>query len=201
MSRQLTYEIVADGGTDRVLMPVVQWAIHRIDPTVEILEPDFRKRRGPAAEVLEGPESGAMMVYVHRDSESASLEERMLEFDGVDRADVVPVVPVRMSEAWILFDGAAIAQAAGRPSVEVSVPSMSEVEGLANPKQLLEHLLHTAAGSPTGRRNKLFRRSMIDRRVNVASLIRDFSPLEQLSAFRRFQEKLAEVYPYGGGAL
>ena len=35
-----------------MLVPVIQWAIHRLDPEVEILEPEFRKRRGsvgPAA--------------------------------------------------------------------------------------------------------------------------------------------------------
>lgn len=38
--------IVADGGTDRLLVPIIQWAVHRLDPGVEILEPEFRKRKG-----------------------------------------------------------------------------------------------------------------------------------------------------------
>ena len=46
MSRRLTSSVVADGGTDQLLVPIIQWAIHRLDPDVEILEPEFSK---PAA--------------------------------------------------------------------------------------------------------------------------------------------------------
>ena len=52
MNRQLAYAVVADGETDRLLVPVIQWAVHRLDPGVEILEPEFRKRRGSVAEYI-----------------------------------------------------------------------------------------------------------------------------------------------------
>ena len=39
MSRQLTWSIVADGGTDLILVPVIQWAIHRLDPDVDSSAP------------------------------------------------------------------------------------------------------------------------------------------------------------------
>ena len=116
MNRQLAYAVVADGGTDRLLVPIIQWAVHRLDPGVEILEPDFRRRRGSITEFLGAYKTGAMLIFVHRDSEGLSLEERLREFGTVDRPDVVPVVPVRMSESWILIDGFAIAQAAGSTS-------------------------------------------------------------------------------------
>ena len=71
-----------------------------------------------------------------------------------------------------------------------------EIEGIAEPKDLLESLLFEAAGSPSGRRGKNFKRSIAERRVSVAGLISDFGPLENLSAFRQFQHSLAERYPY-----
>lgn len=196
MSRQLTWSIVADGGTDLMLVPVIQWAIHRIDPDVEILEPEFRKRRGSVEDFLRTYNSGAMVVFVHRDSENLTLENRLREFHGVTRADVVPVVPVQMSEAWILFDGAAVAKAAGSPAAEVVAPVVAEIENIRNPKARLDELLFRAAGWPAGRRGRNFRRSIAKRRVNVAAHIADYSPLEGVLAFRRFQEVLAERYPY-----
>ena len=120
MNRQLTWSVVADGGTDRLLVPVIQWAIHRLDPDLEILEPEFRKRHGSVVDFLGAYESGVMLVFVHRDSENLSLQERWGEFEAVSRPSVVPVVPVQMSEAWILFDGVAVARAAGRHSSRVS---------------------------------------------------------------------------------
>ena len=196
MRRQLSFCVVADGGTDRVLVPIIQWAIHRLDPDVEILEPAFNKRVTSLANFLEAYRPEAMLAFVHRDAESLSLDERLQEFRQDVREDIVPVIPVRMSEAWILFDGHAIARAADRPSYTVTVPEIAELERLADPKTRLEELLLEAAGSPTGRRLKNFRRSIVDRRVSVASLILDFSPLEALGAFSRFQATLAEKYPY-----
>ena len=110
MNRQLTRSVVADGGTDRLLVPIIQWAIHQIDPDVEILEPQFQKRHGSVEDFLNAYESGVMLIFVHRDSESLSLDDRLREFRTVIRPNVVPVVPVQMSEAWILFDGVAVAK-------------------------------------------------------------------------------------------
>ena len=197
MNRQLTWSIVADGGTDRLLVPVIQWAIHRVDPDVEILEPEFRKRRGSIDDFLRIYDPSAMVIFVHRDSETSTLQERLKEFDRVTRPNVVPVIPVQMSEAWILFDGPAVAKAAGSPAAEVPVPGIAEIERIANPKERLNELLFRAAGSPGGRRGRNFRRSIANRRVSVAEYIADYSPLENVPAFRRFQGALAERYPYG----
>ena len=183
-----------------MLVPIIQWAIHRLDPVVEILEPQFRKRHGSISENLEKYGSGSMLIFVHRDSETMTLDERLREFDGIARSDVVPVVPVQMSEAWILFNGTAIAKAAGSSSAEVPVPRVAELEGIRNPKARLDDLLVEAAGRPTGRRNKVFMRSIVERRVSVAGYIVDYAPLEHVPAFARFQETLAACYPYGSGA-
>lgn len=138
MSRQVTFSVVGDGWTDRVLAPIVQWAIHRLDPQVDILEPEFTKRRGPLADFLSSYHRGSMLVFAHRDSESASYDERFVEFRRLDRNDVVPVIPVRMTEAWLLIDGSAIARAAGRTSEVVEVPPVHTLEQIADPKRELE---------------------------------------------------------------
>ena len=134
MNRQLAYAVVADGGTDRLLVPIIQWAVHRLDPGVEILEPEFRKRRGSVAEFLTAYRPGAMLIFV--------------------------------------------------------------IENMPDPKNRLDDLLFQAAGAPTGRRGRNFRRSIAQRRVSVAEYIEDYSPLESLAAFRRFQGVLADRYPY-----
>ena len=118
-------------------MPIIQWAIHRLDPHVELLEPTFRKRVGSVVDFLSDYKTGDMLIFVHRDAENASIEGRLREFDDVSRLHVVAVIPVRMSEAWILFDNTAIAKAASSPSRCVDVPKITELEGIADPKSLL----------------------------------------------------------------
>lgn len=191
--------MVADGGTDRTLIPILQWALHRLDPGVDILEPDFCKRSAPVEDFLSGYETGSMLVFVHRDAETLTLDQRKEEFANVTRPDVVPVIPVRMTEAWLLIDGAAIGKAADRPGAAVALPSLRQLENIADPKAVLEDLLIQAAGRLSGRKLARFRSSLTDRRVNVASLIADFTQLESLPAFRSFQHALALAYPYGSG--
>ena len=101
-----------------------------------------------------------------------------------------------MSESWILIDGFAIAQAAGSTSARVPVPGIVQIENIPDPKDRLDELLFQAAGSPAGRRGRNFKRSIAQRRVSVAEYISDYSPLEDLPAFRSFQDSLARVYPY-----
>ena len=150
MSRQLAYAVVADGETDRLLVPIIQWAVHRLDPGVEILEPEFRKRRSGVAEFLAEYRTGAMLVFVHRDAEARPLDERLGEFAAIDRGDVIPVVPVRMSESWLLCDGTAIAKAAGSPSSRVPVPAVAQIENIADPKDRLDDLLFGSRRSARG---------------------------------------------------
>lgn len=174
-------------------MPIIDWTIHRLDPEVDILEPEFEKRTGSVGEYFHCYTSTTMLVFAHRDAEGSSIDHRLREFENVP--GVVPVVPVRMSEAWLLIDGDAIARAAdSRATVEV--PKLTKLEQIPDPKTLLGKLLDEAAGSPTGRRGKKFIASLTERRVNLASLIEDYSPLESLEAFRRFQSSLADAYPY-----
>ena len=193
MSRQITYTVVADGGTDRLLVPIIDWTIHRLDPEVDILEPEFKKRIGSVGAHFESSTRTTMLVFAHRDAEASNIDDRLREFDKV--SGVVPGVPVRMSEAWLLIDGDAIARAAD-PRATVALPQLNTLENVADPKSELETLLFEAAGSPTGRRGKKFKGSLAKRRVNLASLIKDYSPLESLEAFRRFQSALADAYPY-----
>lgn len=104
----------------------------------------------------------------------------------------VCVVPVRMSEAWLLIDETALRHAAGNPNGKVSLdlPSLHRLEQLPDPKQLLHDLLRRASGLH-GRRLTSFNRRLHGHRV--ADWISDFSPLYRLSAFDRLGENLKQV--------
>lgn len=61
------------------------------------------------------------VVFIHRDAENMSPDARHREvIEGFSSfglaAGIVPVVPVRMTEAWLLLDGAEIRRIAGRPN-------------------------------------------------------------------------------------
>jgi hypothetical protein len=124
-----------------------------------------------------------------------SYDQRLDEItEAVEEAQIidipyVPVIPIRMSEAWFLHDASAIRLAAGNPngSMSLSIPSVNQVQKLADPKKTLEDLLVTATGNNKRRRKKFKPRKEIHR---VAELIEDFSALRADSSFLKLEASL-----------
>jgi hypothetical protein len=130
------------------------------------------------------------IVFVHRDAEKLSAAVRLAEIPSRDA--VVPIVPIRMTEAWLLIDEGAIRQAAGNPNgkTALALPPVKQLEELPDPKAILRALL-ISASEYSGRRRRKFDHAAAFRRL--ADLIEDFSPLLRLSAFGRFCEDLTAV--------
>ena len=95
------------------------------------------------------------------------------------------VVPVRMMEAWLLFDGAAIRRAAGNPNGDTpSIPPNSAVwRNCPGPGKRFSTL---CCGRPVGCEETVKSLRVPVRRV--ADLIDDFAPLRHLSAFQRLEQ-------------
>lgn len=134
------------------------------------------------------------VLLVHRDAEKESRETRIEEIATAIRHCSIPtpyvcVVPVRMQEAWMLFDENAIRLAAGNPNghVKLNLPKARDIEHIPDPKVVLHGLLK-AASELTGRRLKKF--SALAHVHRVTQLIEDWSPLRTLSAFVAFEKEL-----------
>jgi hypothetical protein len=140
------------------------------------------------------------LLFVHRDAETASLEDRLNEIKqavmdtGIvnDVSTVICVVPVRMTEAWLLFDIDAIRQAAGNPSgtVPLELHRLSDIESLPDPKGVLHRALRTAIQYGTHRRKRFDVNKAVQR---VPEYIEDFSPLRSLSAFAALEEEVRRM--------
>ena len=102
------------------------------------------------------------------------------------------VIPVRMQEAWLLFDEVAIRWAAGNSHGRqaLHLPKKQDIENLPDPKETLRQLLCKASGL-TGRRLKKFHVSQGVHRV--AEYIKDFSSLRELPAFSALEKEVREV--------
>ncbi|MEM8598746.1 MAG: hypothetical protein AAGF99_02400 [Bacteroidota bacterium] len=136
------------------------------------------------------------VLFVHRDAERVGdTAARFEEIDAGVRAAAlglpcIPIVPVRMSEAWLLFDETAVREAAGRPRgrMTLTLPPLTKIEQV-DAKQVLFDSLRTASET-TGRRRRSF--SVTQARQRVAELIEDFSPLRALETFRMLEHRIAE---------
>jgi len=203
---ELHYTLLADGSSDRALLPILTWALQQqgvpcaIQPTWADLG---RLPRRPHTFVERIVTTLRLypcdLLCIHRDAErephAVRRGEIMRALDQVaqqqqQRPTAVCVVPVRMSEAWLLFDEMAIRTAAGNPRgrQDIQLPRLADIERTPDPKEILRQLIRTASGL-SGRR--LQRLEM--NQLRVAELIDDFSPLRALSAFQAFEAELEQV--------
>ncbi len=190
----MRYTFVSDGSSDKVLVPILTWSLRRFtdeaiedqwaDPTRIPRQPDPTSR---LRLVLE--EYPCDLLFVHRDAEGQTPEERRAEVAALlENAPIrgVPVIPIRMTEAWLLFDESAIRSAAGNPNgtQDLGLPRIDRLEDLPDPKAVLHQALTTASGLNARRRGTF----PVHQRVHrIADYLDDYSRLEALSAFRSLQ--------------
>lgn len=196
--QRLRYTLVADGSSDRALLPILTWLLRQFCGAIPIQAEfaDLRRLPHPPKRLSERIHWSVELypgdlLFVHRDAERAPIEKREAEIRKAlaespveNSVRVVCVVPVRMQEAWLLIDEAALRKAAGNPNgtQPLAMPDGQKLEALADPKQHLRDLLRQASGL-RGRRLERFNwRSSAHR---VAEMIGDFGPLYKLAAFRR----------------
>ncbi|NWF81263.1 MAG: DUF4276 family protein [Chloroflexi bacterium] len=210
--KTLTFTLVTDGSSDTVLLHILTWLLRANGVTMAVRKQwaDTRWVRLQRSTLTDRLHT-ALNLYpcdllcVHRDAEGEPRERRVIEIQHalerlpaeLPRPHAVCVVPVRMTEAWLLFDEAAIKQAAGnRQSQEnLHLPPLGTLEDEPDPKQRLHDSLKRASGL-RGRRLNQF---PVHQRVHrVAELIADFAPLRALPAFQALEQEVRRVVAEAG---
>lgn len=199
----LRYTLASEGGSDRALIPIVNWLLFQYFPTIDIQAKwaDLGASISPSRELSARIQMSIDLepcdvLFVHRDSNAAGPEARRREIErafekapaGTDRQPaLIPVVPIRMTEAWLLHDEIALRRAANNPggTLSLQIPPVGRCESLPNPKATLHQLLREASGLSPRRQQKLRVGRCVPR---LAELIEDFSPLRQLRGFRKLEE-------------
>lgn len=206
--RPLRYTFLGDGPSDRALTPVINWLlrtqewIHEggfVDQVADLWDPAVERARTLAERIrLAVKLYPCDVLVIHRDAEREPLERRWTEIEEAVRASTrgfwVPIVPVRMTEAWLLIDEVALRHAADNPSgtMPLNLPRADQLEQVADPKAVLYDAL-LLASEKRGRRRESFKRSLPRRIHRVADLIATFEPLRRLNAFNAFEERARVV--------
>lgn len=194
---ELRYTLVPDGSSDGAILPVLNWLIQTHLPDADILDQvadPLPAGAGLAARVVEAVDAYPCdLLLVHRDAEGQPSDDRRREIIracvGISPRPYICVVPVRMSEAWLLTDERAIRAAAGNRNgkVKLEMPAVKQIESLPDPKELLFDLLRNAS-ELTGRRLDKLRPHQL--RWNVAMHMSDFAPLRRLTAFAALEAEI-----------
>ncbi|MEH2057144.1 MAG: hypothetical protein V7K97_13485 [Nostoc sp.] len=206
--KELCYTLLSDGSSDKALMPILTWLLraHQVECAIQSNWADLRRLPKPPKKLLPRIINSlelypCNLLFIHRDAEREPREKRITEIsealeEAVKKSVVVPphicVIPVRMQEAWLLFDEVALRKAAGNPRGHqlLQLPDIRRLEQILDPKNILYGLLYEAS-ELKGRRLKQF--SVNERVHRLAELIDDFSPLRALSAFQLLETDIQQV--------
>ncbi|HUV62303.1 MAG TPA: hypothetical protein VMW24_00325 [Sedimentisphaerales bacterium] len=204
---ELRYTLLADGPGDRALIPILTWLLQEYLPSWAIQAQWADLWRLPnLPNVLHQKIKLTIdfyqcdLLFIHRDAERVALADRLAEVaDAVEEArkfttlpPCVGVVPVRMTEAWLLFNTDAIKEAAGNPNgtAHLSLPGLRRLEEVPDPKAMLHNLILEATELGSHRRKHFKVKRAVQR---IPECIEDFSPLRELPAFSNLEEELRET--------
>lgn len=202
MTRSIQYTLCSEGPSDRVLQHHINWALERLtslpfsgewaDPAIfENRDRDVGSRAAQSVSYYP-----CNLLFIHRDADGAGFGDRREEIrEALRNAGVgissIALVPVRMTESWLLSSESAIRCAAGRPAgvTHLNIPTIRGLESVADPKAKFEELLCSAC-EHRGRKLEQFRRELPSLKYRVAELVDDFEPLMALPAFKSFFDEL-----------
>ena len=206
--KSLNITLVTEGTSDVALIPHIRWLLRQngISNPIETTWADLRHLpRNLETKRLINKIPLTLELYpcdilfIHRDSDNTSVEERETEIlnaieniGGTKPDYFICVIPIKETEAWLLFNENAIRRAAGNPNGNeiLGLPKLKDIESLADPKQILNEKLKIASGRK-GRRLAKFN---VGHSVTLISeYIEDFSPLRNLSAFNKLETNIKEL--------
>lgn len=210
----IRFTLLGDGGSDKVLIRPIQWVLRDEYPTRAFQGEwaDLSRLPHPPKKLHERIQSALKLypcdiLFIHRDAENQPFEQRRAEIVAAWDEVATPaqqakicVVPVRMTEAWFLFDEPALREAAGNPNGRevLELPDIVSVEKIQDPKACLQELLRQASGLHGRRLHKFQTSDCIHR---LARKIRDYSSLKRLSAFQDVVAQIRQVMDDGLGTL
>jgi hypothetical protein len=187
------------------LLPILSWLLqeHRVLCPIQAEWADLRllpnPPKGLAAKIKQSLDLYPCdLLFVHRDAENRPYDQRKAEINEAIALTrpahniFVCVAPVRMLEAWLLIDEAALRRAAGNPNGRslLELPDPARLERCSDPKSLLHQLLR-GASELKGRRLQNLRVGHCVRQVS--DYIDDFSPLRNLPAFQYLESDIEEI--------
>ena len=196
--KRVSATLLTDGSSDRLLKPLIELLLgEHTDLPYEV---NFAEGLPPVAQGLKSRIKSALelfpcdFLFVHRDEEGVGMAIRQQEINNSWPASeqttvLICVIPVRMTEAWLIANAKPIRLAVGNPSgtEALDLPAAKDIESSPDPKEILFAALKTASGL-NARRQARFNPHQF--RHRVSELTDDLAPLRTLASFKHLEAQV-----------
>ncbi|OKI24763.1 DUF4276 family protein [Streptomyces sp. CB03911] len=190
---------LGEGSSDEGLVPHIERIAAELDvpvavssPALDWISPPVGHSVADKLRAVRGLSDTYDLAVLQRDADRGPDQDRRDEIAAAVRTEWpglahMPVVPVRMLEAWLLLDEQAIRQVAGNPNgrMDLQLPRPSTVERIPDPKQQLKETLALASGAK-GRRLAELQKRFPRNRHRLFELLDQEGPVSQVPSWHRF---------------
>ncbi len=196
--KRVTATLVTDGSSDKLLKPLIELLFG--EHTDWPYQVNCAEGLPPIAEGLKSRIASALelfpcdFLFVHRDDEGVGITSRQQEIErswpsGVQTTALICVIPVRMTEAWLITNDMPIRLAVGNPNgtVALDLPAAKDIESSPSAKEILFTALKTAKDL-NARRKAGFNPHQF--RHRVSEMTDDLAPLRSLASFRHLEAQV-----------
>ena len=195
----------AEGATDeRFYKMIIQRSFEQLfrshKKSIMVNAPDYlgKGTRENIQQVLEGlEETGYDIFCIHTDCDKqkpeAARNSRIHPLLPLfeDAKIVVPIVPIHMTEAWLLADKALLKEQLGTDKSDQELGIARKPETIANPKVCLNEAIRKAEAHQTKRQRRRGRK--LGELYEDISRDIDLQQLERLKAYQQFIEDLTKA--------
>jgi hypothetical protein len=198
--KRITATLLTDGSSDRLLTPLIELLLStHTDLAYQVscaeglppLSNGLKARINAALELFP-----CDFLFVHRDDEGIGAAARQKEIEAnwkgsLQTATLICVIPVRMTEAWLIANEKPIRAAVGNPqgTDALELPKMKDIESEPDPKEILFAALKAATGKNATRKRRFNPHQF---RHRVSELTDDLEPLRKLKSFRHLEAQIKE---------
>lgn len=137
------------------------------------------------------------LIFIHRDCDNQSIKDREIEIYNAAHAagikeKIIPLIPVKTLEAWLLADEKLIKEVAGNKNFRSPIaclPKIKSIENLADPKKtLLDALCEVSEAQ--GSRLKQFKSRFGEMRARLTFGLDCTGPVSNLPSYIEFRKKV-----------
>lgn len=188
-----------EGTSDSGIVSHIEAIAADLDLDVTVTDPELDRLPRPPGLAVEAKLRAVLdvggtydLIVVHRDAENQGVDARVGEIaDAVaavaESIPHVPVVPVRMTETWLLTNEDELRRVAGNPRgrIPLDLPPIGALERVADPKELLREALVRASGV-SGRRLDQVRKRFSQHRRQLLERLDRSGPVSRLQSWQHF---------------
>lgn len=138
------------------------------------------------------------VIFVHRDADNAGIEAREIEIINQtehikEKYTIIPMIPTKEMEAWLLLDEEQIKRAAENIHYAhpIKLPKPNTVEHINNPKQHLEDIL-VKISELNGRKLEKFKKQFPQKRALLAQNLDPEGPVCFVPSHAKLRQHIRE---------